>query len=74
MASDAVTPQPRDPLAVDQEPTDEELAEVMNDVMRAVLEDRARADLRMREMMAADLLEATSRMVYLLEKIKLPRR
>ena len=53
-----------DPLAVGQEPTDEQLAEVMADVLRVVHEKRAMGDARMREMMAADLLAAQTRMEY----------
>ena len=63
-----------DPLAVDQEPTDEQLAEVMADVLRVVHEKRAMGDARMREMMAADLLAAQTRMEYLRKQFNLPRR
>ena len=62
------------PLAVDQEPTDEQLAEVMADVLRVVHEKRAMGDARMREMMAADLLAAQARMEYLRTQFDLPRR
>ena len=63
-----------DPLAVDQEPTDEQLAEVMADVLRVVHEKRAIGDARMRELMAADLLAAQTRMEYLRKQFNLPRR
>ncbi|MEO7254288.1 MAG: hypothetical protein ABIZ64_08620 [Casimicrobium sp.] len=63
-----------DPLAVDQEPTDEQLAEVMADVLRVVHEKRAIGDTRMREMMAADLRAAQTRMEYLRKQFNLPRR
>ena len=63
-----------DPLAVDQEPTDEQLAEVMADVLRVVHEKRAMGDARMRAMMAVDLLDAQIRMEYLRKQFNLPRR
>ena len=63
-----------DPLGVDQEPTDEQLAEVMADMLRVVHEKRAIGDARMSEMMAADLLAAQIRMDYLRKQFNLPRR
>ena len=68
------TPRPRDPLAVDHEPIDEELEAVMKDVLRVVLEKRVIADTHMRELMANDLRAAEAHMVILLKKINFPRR
>lgn len=62
-----------DLLAVDQEPTDEQLAEVMDDAARAVREKRAIGEARMREMMAADLLAAQATMNRLREKLNTSR-
>jgi hypothetical protein len=56
-------------LAVDQEPTDEQLAEVMDDVLRVVREKRAIGDARMREMMEADLRAAEATMSRLREQL-----
>ena len=63
-----------DLLAVDQEPTDEQLAEVMDDVARAVREKRAIGEARMREMMAADLLSAEATMNRVCAQLNRPRR
>ena len=68
------TPRPRDPLAVDQEPTDEELEAVMKDVLRVVLEKRVIADTHMRELMAKDLRAAEAHMEILLKKLNFPPR
>ena len=43
-----------DLLAVDHEPTDEQLAEVMHDVLRVRLEKRSMSSVRMRDMMEAE--------------------
>ena len=51
-----------DLLAVDHEPTDEQLAEVMHDVLRVRLEKRSMSSVRMREMMEADLVAAQTTM------------
>jgi hypothetical protein len=63
-----------DPLAVDQEPTDEQLAEVMDDVARVAREKRVAADARFREQMAADLHAAEARMAYLRKQFNSSRR
>jgi hypothetical protein len=63
-----------DPLGVDQEPTDEQLAEVMDDVARVALEKRVAADARFREQMAADLRAAETRMAYLRKQFNSSRR
>ena len=68
------TRRPRDPLAVDQEPTDEELETVMKDVLRDVLEKRVIADTYMRELLAKDLRAAEARMEILLKKLNFPHR
>ncbi len=62
-----------DLLAVDQEPTDEQLAEVMDDVLRVVREKRAIGDARMREMMEADLRAAEATMSRLREQLNFKR-
>jgi hypothetical protein len=62
-----------DLLAVDQEPTDEQLAEVMHDVVRAVREKRAIGDARMREMMDADMRAAEATMSRLREQLNFQR-
>ena len=62
-----------DPLAVDQEPTDEQLAEVMADVGRVARERRVLGDARMRELMAADFAAAQVRMEYLRKQFNLTR-
>jgi hypothetical protein len=54
-----------DPLAVDQEPTDEQLAEVMNDVARVAREKRLAAEARFREQMASDLHASEARWSHL---------
>lgn len=54
---------PYDPLAVDREPTDEQLAEVMDDVARVVREQRAIGDARLREMVAEDMRRANARFI-----------
>ena len=63
-----------DPLAVGQEPTDEQLAEVMADVGRVARERRELGDARMREMMASDFAAAQVRMVHLRKQFNLARR
>ncbi len=63
-----------DPLAVDQEPTDEQLAAVMDDVARVAREKRAVADAHMQEIMATELAAAEARMAYLRKQFKLPPR
>jgi len=63
-----------DPLVVGQEPTDEQLAEVMADVGRVARERRVLGDARMREMMAADFAAAQVRMEYLRTQFSLARR
>lgn len=55
---------PVDPLAVGQEPTDEQLAEFMDDVARVAREKRAAAELKSRAVLAADLLAAQTRTEY----------
>jgi hypothetical protein len=62
-----------DPLAVDQEPTDEQLAEVMNDVARVAREKRLAAEARFREQMASDQRAAEARMEYLRKQFKSSR-
>ena len=63
-----------DPLAIGQEPTDEQLAEVMADVGRVARERRVLGDARMREMMAVDFAAAQVRMEYLRKQFNLARR
>ena len=63
-----------DPLAIGQEPTDEQLAEVMADVGRIARERRELGDARMREMMASDFSAAKVRMEYLRKQFSLARR
>ena len=63
-----------DPLAVGQEPTDEQLADVMADVGRVARERRVLGDARMREMMTVDFAAAQVRMEYLRKQFKLARR
>jgi polyhydroxyalkanoate synthesis regulator phasin len=63
-----------DPLAVDQEPTDEQLAAVMDDVARVAREKRVVADERFREQMAEDLRAAEVRMTYLRKQLSASRR
>jgi hypothetical protein len=62
-----------DPLAVDQEPTDEQLAVVMNDVARVAREKRLAAEARFREQMASDQRAAEARMEYLRKQFKSSR-
>ncbi len=64
---------PVDPLAVGQEPTDEQLAEIMDDVARVAREKRAAAELRSRAVLAADLLAAQARTEYQRKQFNLPR-
>ena len=64
---------PLDPLAVGQEPTDEQLAEIMDDVARVAREKRAAAELNSRAVLAADLLAAQARTVYQRKQYDLPR-
>ena len=54
---------PDDPLAVDREPTDEQLAEVMDDVARVVREQRAIGDARLRAMVAEDMRQANAQFI-----------
>lgn len=62
-----------DPLAVGQEPTDEQLAEIMDDVARVAREKRAAAELKSRAVLAADLLAAQARTEYQRKQFNLPR-
>lgn len=64
---------PLDPLAVGQEPTDEQLAEIMDDVARVAREKRAAAELNSRAILAADLLAAQARTEYQRKQFNLPR-
>ncbi|MGL4230987.1 MAG: hypothetical protein ACRCWJ_06430 [Casimicrobium sp.] len=74
MSSATTTPKFVDPLAVDQEPTDEQLAAVMDDVARVAREKRAVADERFREQMTQDLRAAEARMAYLRKQFNTTRR
>ncbi len=74
MSNASSEPKLIDPLAVDQEPTDEQLAEVMDDVARVAREKRAVADERFREQMAQDLRAAEARMAYLRKQFNATRR
>lgn len=62
-----------DPLAVGQEPTDEQLAEIMDDVARVAREKRAAAEVNSRAVLAADLLAAQARTEYQRKQFDLPR-
>ena len=53
---------PVDLRAVGQEPTDEQLAEIMDDVARVAREKRVAAELKSRSVLAADLLAAQDRL------------
>lgn len=64
---------PVDPLAVGQEPTDEQLAEIMDDVARVARRKRATAELNSRAVLAADLLAAQARTEYQRKQFDLPR-
>lgn len=64
---------PVDPLAVGQDPTDEQLAEIMDDVARVAREKRAAAELKSRAVLAADLLAAQARTEYQRKQFDLPR-
>lgn len=64
---------PLDLLAVNQEPTDEQLAEIMDDVARVAREKRAAAELKSRAVLAADLLAAQARTEYQRKQFNLPR-
>lgn len=64
---------PVDPLAVGQEPTDEQLAEIMDDVARVARQKRAAAELNSRAVLAADLLAAQTRTEYQRKQFDLPR-
>ena len=64
---------PIDPLAVGQEPTDEQLAEIMDDVARVAREKRAAAELSSRAVLAADLLAAQARTEHQRKQFDLPR-
>jgi len=64
---------PVDPLSVGEEPTDEQLAEIMDDVARVAREKRAAADLKSRAVLAADLLAAQARTEYQRKQFDLPR-
>jgi hypothetical protein len=74
MPSVTASPKLIDPLAVDQEPTDEQLAAVMDDVARVARQKRAVADVRFREQMAQDMRAAEVRMTYLRKQFNLTRR
>lgn len=74
MPSVTASPKLIDPLAVDQEPTDEQLAAVMDDVARVARQKRAAADVRFREQMAQDMRAAEVRMTYLRKQFNLTRR
>ena len=74
MPSVTASPKLIDPLAVDQEPTDEQLAAVMDDVARVARQKRAVADVRFREQMAQDLRAAEVRMTHLRKQFNLTRR
>ena len=65
---------PLDPLAVGQEPTDGQLAEIMDDVARVAREKRAMAEVNSRAVLAADLLAAQARTEYQRKQFDLPRR
>jgi hypothetical protein len=65
---------PTDPLAVDQEPTDEQLAAVMDDAARVVREKRALGEARLREALAKEARAAETRMRYLRKQFNLPPR
>lgn len=64
---------PLDPLAVWQEPTDEQLVEIMDDVARVAREKRAAAEFNSRAVLAADLLAAQARTEYQRKQFDLPR-
>jgi hypothetical protein len=64
---------PIDPLAIGQEPTDEQLAEIMDDVARVAREKRTAAELTSRAVLAADLLAAQARTEYQRKQFNLPR-
>jgi hypothetical protein len=66
--------QPVDPLAVDQDPTDEQLAAIMDDVARVAREKRALGDARLRETLAEEARTAEVRMMYLRKQFNLPPR
>lgn len=62
-----------DALAVDQEPTDAQLAAVMDDVLRVAREKRVAAAARSRARMADALTAAEARTAYQRKQFNLPR-
>ena len=62
-----------DPLAVECEPTDAELAEVMADVARVAGEKRAAAAEQARGRFAAEVRAAEARAAYLRKQFNVPR-
>ena len=62
-----------DALAVDQEPTDAQLAAVMDDVLRVAREKRVAAAARSRARMADALTAAGARTAYQRKQFNLPR-
>ena len=62
-----------DALAVDQEPTDAQLAAVMDDVLRVAREKRVAAAARSRANMADALTAAEARTAYQRKQFNLPR-
>lgn len=62
-----------DALAVDQEPTDAQLAAVMDDVLRVAREKRVAAAARSRARMADALKAAEARTAYQRKQFNLPR-
>jgi hypothetical protein len=64
---------PVDPLAVDQEPTDEQLAAVMDDVARVARAKRVLSDARMLEKLAEEVHAAEERAAYLRKQFNLRR-
>lgn len=62
-----------DALAVDQEPTDAQLAAVMDDVLRVAREKRVAAAARSRARMADALKAAGARTAYQRKQFNLPR-
>lgn len=62
-----------DPLSVDREPTDDELAAVMEDVARVAREKRIISDARLRATLSEEVAAALARMTYLRKQFKLVR-
>jgi hypothetical protein len=67
------SPIPTDPLSVDREPTDDELAAVMEDVARVAREKRIISDARLRTTLQEEVAAALTRMTYLRKQFKLVR-